>query len=294
MPNTYRVGPIYRAGLIVSGGMCAGLGIAILTAQALHWIPDTHLLLLPASAPTQPVAALGFAACGLALLGVGLWFPRITSVSAMVTLSLVVALVAERAFGSGPRVETAFAANLRVTDWSGVAPNTLAVLLFGAAALFLRHTYRWFEKRLGIIAILGSIVFAIGVVASMGYMTGVPTYAWQPRAPMSFLSAICSCVLGLGIIMSACRYSELDESGMPRWFSRVVCTGALAINFTTAVAYLCKDGPTWKQAEVIGLLPMMLVSAFLSVLAARRIGQRSGFRLERAPIPMLSRGVRGF
>jgi hypothetical protein len=212
----------------------------------------------------------------------------------MVTLSLVVALVAERAFGSGPRVETVIAANLRVADWSGVAPNTLAVLLFGAAALFLRHTYRWFEKRLGAIAVLGSIVFAIGVVASMGYMTGVPTYAWQARAPMSFLSAICSCVLGLGIIMSACRYSELDESGMPRWFSRVVCTGGLAINLTTALAFLCKGGSTWKQAEVVGLLPMLLVSGLLSVLAARHIRQQGGFRIEPVNTTLLSPGVRGF
>jgi hypothetical protein len=292
MPNEYRAGPIYHAGLIVSGGMCAGLGIAILAVRALHWIPTTQLL--PASVPTQPVAALGFAACGLALIGVGLWFPRITSVLTMVTLSLVVALVAERAFGSGPRVEILIAANLRVADWSGVAPNTLAVLLFGAAALFLRHTHRWCEKRLGAIAMLGSIVFAIGLVASMGYMTGVPTYAWQARAPMSFLSAICSCVLGLGIIMSACRYCELDGSGMPRWFSRAVCTGALTINLATAVAYLCKDGSTWNQAEVIGLLPMMIVSGLLSALAARHIRQKGGFRTERIPATLLSPGVRGF
>src|ERR1035438_4359737 len=94
MQNEYRVGPIYRAGLLVSGGMCAGLGIAILIAQSLHQIPDTRLL--PASVATEPVAALGFAACGLALIGIGLWFPRITSVLTMVTLSMVVALVAER------------------------------------------------------------------------------------------------------------------------------------------------------------------------------------------------------
>jgi hypothetical protein len=146
----------------------------------------------------------------------------------------------------------------------------VAVLLCGTAALLLRHTYQWFESRLGIIAILGSIIFAIGVVSCMGYMTGVPTYVWQSRAPMSFLSSICSCVLGLGIIMSACRYSDLAESGMPRWSNLVVCAGALTINLSTAVAYLCKDGQTWKPAEVIGLMPMMIVCGLLSALAARQ------------------------
>src|ERR1035437_104886 len=143
MRNEYRAGPVYRAGLIVSGGMCAGLGIAILVSLAFHRAAEARLL--PASVPTPPAAALGFAACGLALMGVGLWFPRVTSVLAMVTLSMVVVLAAERAFGLGPIVETLIAANLGAGDWRGVAPNTVVVLLLGAAALLLRHTHRWFE-----------------------------------------------------------------------------------------------------------------------------------------------------
>jgi len=266
---------MYRAGLIVSGGMCAGLGIAILAAPALHIA--TYARLLPASAPTPPAAALGFAACGLALIGIGFWFPRVTSVLAMVTMSMAVMLMVERAFGTGPIVETMIAANLGVADWDRIAPNTVAVLLLGAAALLLRHTHRWFETRLGVVAILGSVVFAIGIVASTGYMTGVPTYAWQSRAPMSFLSAISSCILGLGIVMSAFRYGELDESGMPRWFSQVVCAGALAINLATAVAFLCRDGQTWEPTEVVGLAPMIIVSVILSVMAARQARQPAVF-----------------
>jgi hypothetical protein len=75
--------------------------------------------------------------------------------------------------------------------------------------------------------------------------------------------------------MSACRYSELDESGIPRWFSLVVCTGAVAITVSTAVAYLCGDGQAWKPAEMIGLMPMMIVSWMLAVLAGRQ-ARRSG------------------
>ena len=130
--------------------------------------------------------------------------------------------------------------------------------------------YRWCGRWLGSVAVLGSIIFAIGVVSCMGYMTGIPCYAWQSRDPMSFLSAICSCVLGLGIIMSASRYSELDKLGMPQWFSLVVCTGALAINLATAVAYFCKDGQTWSTVNAIGLIPMLIVSGTLSIVAARQ------------------------
>jgi hypothetical protein len=273
MRNEYRTGPIYRAGLIVSGGMCAGLGIAILVALALHRVSYTRLL--SASVATPPASAVGFVACGLALMAVGFWVPRVTSILSMVTLSMAVALAAERAFALGPRVETLVAANLGAGDWHAIAPNTVVVLSLAAVALLMRHTHWWFEPRLVDIAILGSIIFAIGAVGCVGYMTGVPSYAWQSRAPMSFLSAVCSGVLGLGILMSACRYSELDESGIPRWFSLVVCTGAVAITVSTAVAYLCGDGQAWKPAEMIGLMPMMIVSWMLAVLAGRQ-ARRSG------------------
>ena len=266
MPNEYRAGPIYRAGLIVSGGMCAGLGISILAALARHHLDYAQWL--PASAPTQPAAAMGFAACGLALIGVGFWFPRVTSLLAMVTMSLGITLAAEKLLGLGPLVEILIATNLGVGNWGTIAPNTLLVLMLGATALLLRHAPRWFEMRLWIIAVLGSIIFAIGVVGCVGYMTGVPTYAWH-GAPMSFLSVICSSVMGLGIVMSACRYSELDEYGTPRWFSLVVFSGSVAINVSAGVALFCQLGQTWKWVQLTGLMPMLIVNAMLSVVAAR-------------------------
>jgi hypothetical protein len=264
---------MYCAGLLVSGGMCAGLGIAILVAPALHMAGYARLS--PPGDATPPAAALGFAACGLALIGIGLWFPRVTSLLAMVTMSMAVMLVVERVFGAGPIVETLIATNLGMKGGRGIAPNTVAVLLLGAGALLLRHTHRWFETRLASVAIVGSVVLAIGIVASVGYMTGVPTYAWQAGMPMSFLSAICSCILGLGIVMSAYRYGELDESGMPPWFSLVVCSGALAVNVATEVAYLSRDGQIWRLRGVIGLLPMLIVSGILSAVAARQ-ARRTG------------------
>ena len=213
MPNEYRAGPVYRGGLIVSGGMCAGLGIAILVALLFH--RAAYARLLPASVPTPPASAIGFVACGLALIGVALWVPRVTSMLAMVTLSMVVTLAAERAFALGPRVETLIAANLGAADWQAIAPNTAVVLLLSAAALLMRHAHRWFESRFRAIAILGSIIFGIGAVGCVGYMTGVPSYAWQARAPMSFLSAICSGVLGLGILMMPAGTANSTNRAFP-------------------------------------------------------------------------------
>jgi hypothetical protein len=268
MPNEYRVGPVYRAGLIVSGGMCAGLGLAILVALKCH--REAYTTLVPNSVPTPPTSAIGFMACGIALIAVAVWVPRVTSVLAMVTLSMVAASVAERAFGLGPRVENLIGANLGTDNWLVIAPNTLVVLLLGAGALLMRHAPHWFAARLGTIAVLGSIIFAIGIVGCVGYMTAVPSYSWQSGVPMSFLSAVCSGVLGLGIVMSACRYSELDSFGVPHWFNQVICTGAMAIIVSTAISYFSRSGHAWKEAEILGLLPMLIVSGVLAVVAARQ------------------------
>ena len=268
MLNQYRVGPIYRAGLIVTGGMCAGLGIAVLVAAlARHNL--SYAQLLPASVPTPPIAALGFAACGLALVAVGFWFPQVTSVLAMVTLSLIFTLASEKFLATGPRVGGLIATNLGST-WYAVAPNTALVLLLAGAALLMRHRPRWFESQHTVIAILGSVIFAVGVASCVGYMTGVPTYIWQSGAPMSFLSAVSSCILGIGILMSACRYGELDDIGRPRWLPMVVCTGAVAVNMSVFVAYLVHTGQSWRASNIASLVPMVLVSGALSVVAARQ------------------------
>jgi hypothetical protein len=267
MRNEYKVGPVYRAGLIVCGGMCAGMGIAALAATAMH--REVFAQGLPASIPTPPASALGFLLCGLALLAVGYWFPHVTLLFGTVAMSLAIVVAGESVFNLGPRMESRIAVSLGAVDWQGLAPNTALVLLLAGAALLLRHTGRWFTSRLHVIAIVGSIIFAIGIAGCVGYMVGVPTYSWYSKTPMSLLSAMCSFVLGLGIVMSACRYSELDESGTPRWFPLVVFAGAAAVNCSTVISYFCADSPIWRQPAVAGLLPMIAATLLLSAVAAR-------------------------
>ncbi len=268
MMNQYRVGPVFRAGLIVSGGLCAGLGIAILAALVRHHV--SYARILPQSVPTPPASAFGFLACGLALVAVAIWVPRVTSLLSVITLSMTAVMAAERLFGLGPRVETLVASNFGTQGSSPMAPNTVVVLVLAAGALLVRRAPGWFGGHPRTVAILGSVVFGIGIVSCVGYMTGVPSYEWQADAPMSFVSSVCSGLLGLGVVMSACRYSELDESGVPRWFNLIICTGALAITGNTAIAFLCRNRHAWNGGEVLGLAPMIFVSSILAVVAARQ------------------------
>jgi hypothetical protein len=269
MKTQYKMGPVYRAGLIVCGGMCAGLAVAVLVASALHRQVFAHVLTI--SLPTEPTSSVGFLLCGLALIGIGYWFPHVTLLFGTVSMSLAVVVMGESLFNTGPRMEHHIAVSLGMLDWHGLAPNTVVVLLLGGAALLLRHTGEWFENRLHIIALIGSVIVAIGTSGCVGYMAGVPTYAWYSKTPMSFVSVICAFVLGLGIVMSACRYSELDESGTPRWFPLVVFVGALAVNCSTGIAYLFGDSRIWQWPALTGLLPMTAATLVLSAMAARDV-----------------------
>src|ERR1039458_3270449 len=99
MQNHYRVGPVYRAGLIVCRGMCAGLGIVALVASAMH--REMFAQAVPASIPTPPASALGFLLCGLALIAVGYWFPHVTLLFGTVAMSLAVVVAGESVFKIG-------------------------------------------------------------------------------------------------------------------------------------------------------------------------------------------------
>lgn len=124
---------------------------------------------VPASIPTPPASALGFLLCGLALIAVGYWFPHVTLLFGTVAMSLAVVVAGESVFKIGPRMEHHIALSLGALDWDGLSPNTAVVLLLGGAALLLRHKSRWFESRLHVIAIVGSMIFGIGIAGCVGY-----------------------------------------------------------------------------------------------------------------------------
>jgi hypothetical protein len=271
MKNRYRVGLCHRAALLASGGMCAGFGLVALIGLVTHRVALTQVM--PGSIPTPATAALGFLLCGVSLLGMGLWFPMVASATSMMVLSLALVLGLERLSGTGPRVEIALAANIgpSPTGIERLALNTILVLLLAAVALRMRFARGRLELGFARIAVVGSIILGLGLSASAGYMTGIPVYCWDAGSPMSFLSAISSFILGLGIVMSAWRYSELDDSGVPRWFPAAVLTGGLTVEAATAAAYALGDRRIWLRPESISLLPMLFVSATACVAAAREI-----------------------
>jgi hypothetical protein len=86
-----------------------------------------------------------------------------------VAMSLAVVVAGESVFKIGPRMEHHIALSLGALDWDGLSPNTAVVLLLGGAALLLRHKSRWFESRLHVIAIVGSMIFGIGIAGCVGY-----------------------------------------------------------------------------------------------------------------------------
>lgn len=265
--NDYRVGLCYRAALIVSGGVSAGVGAAALV----NWniLQSAHARSLAHHIATPPAAAAGFLLCGLALVGVAFWFPRLSSILAMLTLSLALVTGFERLLGVQPNVERLIAGAVGRPVGEPLSSNTIAALLLAGIALLLRHMDGRLPNRFATIALLGAVTLAIGLAACVGYMTNVPVYAWGRGAPMSLLAAIGTAVLGWGIVASAWRFSELDLSGTPRWFPVIVFAGAFGIDCATALAYSLGDKRGWSPAETLALLPMLGVSTVVSIVAGR-------------------------
>ncbi|MDE3164633.1 MAG: hypothetical protein KGN36_02420 [Acidobacteriota bacterium] len=257
----------YRAALIVSGGVSAGAGTAALViGRDFH---RDYARLVAGATATPPAAALGFLLCGLALVGVAFWIPKLSSILAMLTLSMALVTGFERLLGVQPNFELLVANSLGHPGGGALSTNTIAALLLAGVALFLRHIAGYLPRRFETIALLGAVILAIGLAACVGYMTQVPVYAWGRGTPMSLLAAIATSVLGWGIITSAWRFSELDRSGTPRWFPEIVFAGAFGIDCATALAYILGDKHGWPASETIALLPMVAVSTMVSILAGR-------------------------
>ena len=277
--DQYRVGLCYRAALLTIGAMCAGLGLTVLAALATHRLALAQVI--PSSVPMSPLAALGFVVCGTGLLGVGLWFPDAVVILGMAAVGLSLAAAAEHLFGMELGLERLLAANLACGPGcvAPVAPNTTVCLLLSGLALAVRRVSLGLGTRCTLTALLGGAVSAIGASALFGYMVGVPLYCWQSGAPMSFLSSFGGTLLGLGVIMSVWRYSQLDETGAPCWFPQLLGTGAVTLDASVVIALGSTHPERWPASYWQATVGVLVFGGLMSVLSCgfyfrRRAGTR--------------------
>ena len=114
-----------------------------------------------------------------------------------------------------------------------MAINTAVCLTLAGAALLAWGPWRR-RRQPAALAVAGSLVAAIAIIASFGYATDTPAaYGWGHLAAMAFTTAVALLVLALAMLSAAWRDTYLGHGMLPRWLP--LPAGVLALGLAAAI-----------------------------------------------------------
>jgi signal transduction histidine kinase/ActR/RegA family two-component response regulator len=236
--------------VLIAGGVSGGLGLVGLIGWYLHNVALVQVV--PAFAPIQYNTALCFLVGGVSLLALARRLPRLTAVGGTITTVVGLMTLSEYLFDVNlgidqflmPPVVTAL-------QPERMAPNTaLSFALFGMALVMMSRTSPR-KQSLLIIGPIGAIVLALGLVACIGYLTGLATYNWGQAILMTAHTAVGLIVVGSGVIAYAWQVDGAKEEGRPRRFPILIGVTVLAMTLCLWQALIANEHALVEQALTI-------------------------------------------
>jgi signal transduction histidine kinase/CheY-like chemotaxis protein len=221
---------------IIAAGLSSILGGTVLVGWYTKNI--TLIQVFPSFVPMQYNTALGFLICGIGGLLLSFKHKRLAMVCGGIVGTIGFLTLVEYVFGTNLGIDQLFMEHYVTVKSSSpgrMAPNTaLCFVLNGLALLIMSDMIQPKQPSLTI-GILGSIIIALGIVAFMGYLSGVETaYGWGNLTKMAVHTAIGFIVLGIGVFMYAWREGIVVETtSIPQWF--VYPVGISIITVTVAL-----------------------------------------------------------
>ena len=225
--------PNQAAPALTAGVLSALLGLTVLFGWYTH--NETLLHIVPSFVAMAYNTSLGFFLCGLSLVASAL--PAARPARAVAFLPALIALL----LGLLTLIEYVFGLNLGIdqllmhsyTRASITHPGRMSfstALCFTLAALPLAAgQIRKLAARPTLMALAGSLVFVLGLIALSGYFTGiVRSYAWGQLTRMAVHTASGFLVLGVGLILLAWRGEAVQGRTGRRWLPLFVGVGAAA------------------------------------------------------------------
>ena len=223
----------------------------------------TLIQVLPSFVPMQFNTALGFLFCGISLLTRLKGKRYLGACLALLALLIGLITLAEYVLKIDLIVDQLLMSHYITVETSHpgrMAPNTaLCFSLTGLALLGLQMPRRGFNNY-GLIAVLGSLVLALGLIAANGYAFNLTTaYGWGRLTRMALHTSVGFIVLGIGIISYAWGKSTSRELVFPSWGYFPVGTGVLAITVSLWLAL------TAAPTQVITQYSLLVFGVVLSL-----------------------------
>jgi signal transduction histidine kinase/sensor domain CHASE-containing protein/ActR/RegA family two-component response regulator len=209
---------------IIAGAATVALGLAVMVGW--HIDNATMLQLAPTLAPMHYNAALSFVLCGTGLLALTIRRRRVAAVCSTIAGMLGFLTLLEYLFSVSLGIDQLLIKSsiaVQTSHPGRMAPNTaLCFTLAGAALWVMSVSSARREQILMLTGPLGSIVLALGLVAGIGYLTGLKTYSWGYFTSMAAHTAVGCVVLGGGLIAFAWQMGATEQATAPQRFAVLV------------------------------------------------------------------------
>jgi len=158
------------------GAICGVLAILLGSAVLIGWAIHSPLLIqiAPGLDPAQRTTALGFALCGIALLGIVSRRLRITLTSSALTAALSIASILEHLFHASFGIDEFLGAVFMITrtsENSRMSSLTALCLVVFAAGVVLSQT-NLSQKTSAVLGLTGFLVAAVGATSCLGVLAG--------------------------------------------------------------------------------------------------------------------------
>ena len=220
-PSDWTKGVRQTAGLIV-----VGLSAAVLISWYIRFIPLIQIL--PPQTPMHRMTALGFLLNGCALFFAGTRGQWITRVFALAVLILSTAVCLEYALGIDLGIDELLGPDYLNAATSNVgrsSPVTSLGLLGASVALLVTASRALAPFASAFVAILASMLMAVGTVSVLGDVVDRQAYGWNGVTRMSVQSSAAFIFLGAGLMAWAWRESRRAKNGTPDWLPLTLGVG---------------------------------------------------------------------
>ena len=216
----------------MTGAVCGALAILLGSLVLAGWAVHSTLLIqvTPDLAPMQRNAAVSFALCGLALLGIVMGRPQLTFTGASVTATLAVVTLLEYLFRINFGIDELLGISYITTHTSSpgrMSPTTALCFIVLAAAFVLAQTGLRIDRS-AVLGVAGLMVAAVGATCFIGVVSGTSdAFAWGNSTRVALHTAVGFVMLGIGVASVAwdmTRPALAEPAWVPIGFSFLVAT----------------------------------------------------------------------
>jgi PAS domain S-box-containing protein len=205
------------------------------------WFVNSQSLvqIMPSFAPMQFNTALCFLLLSIGLITLNTRF-RTLGMTVVLSASLISLLtLLQYICNSNYGIDMLFVDPFTETKTSNpgrMAPNTSIAMILTSIALYMSHSKNNITDNkyyIITVAIIGNLVFALGIVPVIGYLTDVEAaYGWSDLTRMAIHTAICFSLIGGCVLINLWTKSKV----LLTWLSLTAGSGLLIVSLSLALA----------------------------------------------------------